>query len=164
MSTLPASPRPPRGPAQGSAQGSAEGSADRPAGRQAGFSLVAAIFLIVVLAALGAFAVQVAMAQYQGSNLELLEARAQAAAEAGAGYGATLARTQGTCSIPPLSLTQGTLTGFVVTITCAATMQQIGTPVTTYNAYAITATATYGSYGQPDYVARTATRVTNAPP
>lgn len=137
-----------------------------PAGRQAGFSLVAAIFLIVVLAALGAFAVQVAMAQYQGSNVELLEARAQSAAEAGVGYGATLARTNGTCnsSNPPLTLTRGALAGFVVTMSCSPTTQAIGAGPTTYDAYAVTATATYGSYGQPDYVARRVTRVTNAPP
>ena len=51
--------------------------------RQDGFSLVAAIFLIVVLAALGAFAVQIAMTQYQAASVEMLEARTQAAAEAG---------------------------------------------------------------------------------
>ena len=55
-------------------------------GREAGFSLVAAVFLIVILASLGAFAVQVAMAQYQSANVEFLEARAQAAAQAGIEY------------------------------------------------------------------------------
>jgi MSHA biogenesis protein MshP len=136
-----------------------------PAARQAGFSLVAAIFLIVVLAALGTFAVQVAMARYQGANTQLLEARAQAAAEAGIGYGATLARTASTCnsSAPPLNLT-GTLAGFVVTVSCSPTTQQIGTSPATYEAYALTATATHGSYGQSNYVARTVTAVTNAPP
>lgn len=137
-----------------------------PAARQAGFSLVAAVFLIVILAALGAFAVQVAMARYQGSNTQLLEARAQAAAEAGIGYGATMARTVSTTcnnSMPRLNLT-GVLAGFVVTVSCSPTTRQIGTPPATYEAYALTATATYGSYGQPNYVARTVTGVTNAPP
>jgi MSHA biogenesis protein MshP len=143
------------------------------AARQAGFSLVAAVFLIVVLAALGAFVVQIAMTQYQGADLEVLGARAQAAAEAGIGYGATRAlTTPPTCRNPyrPLNLTQGALAGFVVTVTCNATSpHQIysGTPPTPQNyvVYALTATASYGAYGRPDYVARRATRnVTPAPP
>jgi len=148
--------------------GSAEGLRRR-AGSQSGFSLVAAIFLIVVLAALGAFAVQVAMTQYRGSTSELLEARAQAAAEAGLEYGANL-----TLQTPPLicaaatsktfTLTQGALAGFVVTLTCTPTAHQIGAPAASYTVYTLASTATYSSYGQPDYVARSAARnVTLAP-
>jgi MSHA biogenesis protein MshP len=147
--------------------------AARPSGRaerQAGFSLVAAIFLIVVLAALGAFAVQVAMAQYQNANIEFLEARAQAATEAGIEYGANLAlyRVPATClGGKTLNLTQGALKGFVVTVSCTATQHQIysGSPATPnpYTVYTLAATASYGAYGKPDYVARTVTRnVTNA--
>lgn len=139
------------------------------AARQAGFSLVAAIFLIVVLAALGAFAVQVAMTQYQSSTSELLEARAQAAAEAGIEYGAYLALQAATPSCPnnTLNLTGGALAGFAVTVTCTSTTHQIytGATPTTYTVYALAATATKGIYGAQDYVARTVTRnVTNAPP
>jgi MSHA biogenesis protein MshP len=149
------------------------GPSRRDARRQAGFSLVAAIFLIVVLAALGTFAVQVAMTQQQGANLELLEARAQAAAAAGIEYGANMAlqRPSPVCTASKtLRLTQGALAGFVVTVTCAATApHQIysGTPptATSYTVYALGATATSGGYGRPDYVARTVTRnVTHAPP
>ncbi|MGH8298028.1 MAG: hypothetical protein ACRES6_01940 [Steroidobacteraceae bacterium] len=139
----------------------------RRAGRQAGFSLVAAIFLIVVLAALGAFAVRVAMAQYQSANVELLEAGAQAAAAAGIGYGATVARTSSAC--PSSNPTDLTLAGFVVRVICKQTAHQIysGSPptATSYEVYALAATATFGTYGKPDYVARTVTQnVTNAPP
>jgi MSHA biogenesis protein MshP len=151
--------------------------AARPSGgnrRQAGFSLVAAIFLIVVLAALGAFAVQVAMSQYQSANLEFLEARAQAAAQAGIEYGSnqTLHRSPAPCASGNTSntftLAGGALKGFIVTVTCAATAHQIysGTPLTphAYEVYALSATASRGTYGEPDYVARTVTRnVTNAP-
>jgi MSHA biogenesis protein MshP len=142
--------------------------------RQAGFSLVAAIFLMVTLAALGAFAVQVAMTQYQSSTSELLQARAQAAAEAGLEYGANL-----TLQTPPLicasastntfTLTQAALAGFVVTVTCTPTTHQIYSPATStwtsYTVYALSSTATSGAYGDADYVARSATRnVTLAPP
>lgn len=146
----------------------------RQAGRQGGFSLVAAIFLIVVLAALGAFAVQVAMTQYQGSTLELLEARAQAAAEAGIEYGANLTlHTPTLCVGAPSSntfnLTQGALSGFVVTVTCTPTQHQIWSTITStwhsYTVFALAATASHGTYGQQDYVSRSVTRdVTAAPP
>ena len=145
------------------------------AARQAGFSLVAAVFLIVVLAALGAFAVQIAMTQYQGADVEVLGARAQAAAQTGIEYAANLAlHTHAFCgpvggpSSQILTLAQGALTGFVVTVTCTHTTHQIysGLPPAAQNddVYALTATASRGTYGQPDYVARKVTRnVTNAP-
>jgi MSHA biogenesis protein MshP len=146
------------------------------ASRQAGFSLVAVIFLIVVLAALAAFAVQIAMAQYQAANVELLEARAQAAADAGIEWAANL-----TLQAPPVicagaapisktfTLTQGALKGFVVTVACTPTQHQIYSPSagtwTSYAVFTLTATASSGTYGGPDYVARSASRnVTLAPP
>ncbi|MFZ0498323.1 MAG: hypothetical protein WAU49_11750 [Steroidobacteraceae bacterium] len=135
-------------------------------GKQAGFSLVAAIFLIVILAALGAFAVQVALTQYQTSTLELLQARAQAAAAAGIEYGAnlTLRASPLICASAPsttsLTLTQGTLNGFIVKVTCTPTPHQIysGATAQNYMAYALSATASEGTYGAQDYVTRTVTR------
>lgn len=139
-----------------------------PAG-QAGFSLVAAVFLIVVLAALAAFAVQVAMSQAQGANTELLQAQAQAAAQTGIEYGANIALQSpapGTCRAnTTLRLNQPGLAGFVVTLGCVRTSHQIGAGPTTYYAYALTSSASHGSYGSADYVARKVTRnVTDAPP
>ncbi|MGH8202672.1 MAG: hypothetical protein ACREVO_20280 [Steroidobacteraceae bacterium] len=146
------------------------------ASSQAGFSLVMAIFLIVVLAALAAFAVQIGMSQFQAANVELLEARAQAAANAGIEWGAnrTLhASPVVFCSgVAPSSktftLTQEALKGFVVTVACTPTQHQIYSVSSgtwkTYSVYALTATASSGTYGGQDYAARTVTRnVTNAP-
>lgn len=140
--------------------------------RQTGFSLIAAIFLIVVLAALGTFAVQVAMSQYQSGNVELLEAQAQAAANTGIGYAADLALgPAGTCRPTSVLPRQrlGPLVGFMVSLKCARTTHQVNSAIPpsprTYFAYALTSSASYGTYGQPNYVARTVTRnVTNAPP
>lgn len=139
----------------------------RCAARQAGFSLVAAVFLIVILAALAAFAVQVTMTQSAGANTELLEAQAQAAAAAGIEYGANLAlQPPGVCrATTTLRPNQPGLSGFVVTVRCLRTSHQIGAGPTTYYAYALTSSASHGSYGSSDYVARKITRnVTNAPP
>lgn len=146
------------------------------ASRQGGFSLVMAIFLIVVLGALAAFAVQIAMSQYQAANVELLEARAQAAADAGIEWGANLTLHASPvifCAGVPASrtftLTQGALKGFVLTVACNPTQHQIysGTPPApqNYEVYTLTSTATSGTYGGPDYVARSVTRnETKAPP
>jgi MSHA biogenesis protein MshP len=134
--------------------------------QQSGFSLVAAVFLIVVLAGLAAFAVQVAMSQYQGANLVLLEARAQAAADSGIEYGANRTLRAGGCAAirSPLTLNQPGLSGYSVNVSCAATNghKVNGTP---YTVYVLTSTATYGTYGRSGYVSRSVTRnVTNAPP
>lgn len=133
----------------------------RRAAKEAGFSLVAAVFLIVVLAVLGAFAVQVAMTQYQSTSAGLLEVRAQAAAEAGIEYGANraLQSTPICAASQTFNLTATGLAGFAVTVTCTATAHPIGA------VYALAATATHGTYGTLDYVARKVTRkVTPAPP
>jgi MSHA biogenesis protein MshP len=156
--------------------GHAKGARGR-APKQAGFSLVMAIFFIVVLAALAAFAVQIAMSQYQAADVELLEARAQAAADAGIEWGANLtlhASPVVFCAgAAPVSKTftlpQGALKGFVVTVACTPTQHQIYSVSSgtwqAYTVYALAATASSGTYGGPDYAARTVTRnVTNAPP
>ena len=55
---------------------------------QHGFALIGAIFLLVVLAALGAFAVRVNMKQQHSTDLELQGLRAQAALNSGVEYAA----------------------------------------------------------------------------
>jgi MSHA biogenesis protein MshP len=142
--------------------------------RQRGFSLVAAIFLIVVLAVLAAFAVQVAMGQYQNGDLALAEVRAQAAADAGFEYAANRALRGGGCGAVGSTLPLGSLdlSGYVVTLTCAPapgsgvnTIIPLGNPpAKPYNVYLLSATATYGTYGQFGYVSRTTARTaTDAP-
>ena len=143
----------------------------RGAAGQSGFSLIAAIFLIVVLAALGAFAVQVAMSQYGGATSELLQARAQAAAEAGIEYDANLALhgVPSSCLNPnTLNLTQGALAGFVVKVACTGTTPHLVYSTTTstwtsYTVYTLAATASKGTYGAQDYVARSVTRNVTPP-
>ena len=89
--------------------------------RQRGFSLVAAIFLLVVIAALGTFAVTLSTTQQQSSALDVQGARAYQAARAGIEWGAyRILRNAATCAavattLPPLP---GTLNGFTVVLTC----------------------------------------------
>jgi MSHA biogenesis protein MshP len=105
--------------------------------RQKGFSIVPAIFLLVVLALLGAFIVSVTGIQQSSGQLDVLGVRAYQSARAGLEWGAwqvldpnnTL--NAGSCSpiampscpaspqnLPALA---GSLSGFTVTVTCAQT-------------------------------------------
>ena len=122
------------------------------AARGRGFSLVAALFLIVVVAALGAFAVRIGSGQQQTVNLALLSAKALAAANSGIEYGAHQALNVGSCGNATLNLTEAGLNGFTVNVTCGVTAHPMGT--TGVNIFRIDATSTFGAYGMPDYVSR----------
>jgi MSHA biogenesis protein MshP len=112
-------------------------------------SLVAALFLIVVIAALGAFAVRIGMGQQQTVNLSLLGTRAMAAANAGIEWSAYRALESGNCSNGSLSLTEGALAGFTVDVSCVGT--SFGAEGTLY---VIEAVSRYGTYGRADYASR----------
>lgn len=116
-----------------------------------GFALVPAIFLIVVLSALAAFAVRLNVQQQQTVDLALLGSRAFAAANAGIEWGAWRA-LNGTCADGSLTLAEGALAGFTVDVTCvAASVVEGGGSVSTY---VLEATATAGAYGSAGYVRR----------
>jgi MSHA biogenesis protein MshP len=135
--------------------------------RERGFSLIAAIFVILVLAALGMFALRVGTTQQQTATFDLMIARAQAAADSGIEYGANRGLKAASCpATTTLTPTATGMSGFTITVTCSVTTHKIGvSPGTTYSAYSLTSTARRGTYGTADFVARTVTRtVTNAPP
>jgi MSHA biogenesis protein MshP len=119
----------------------------------AGFALVSALFLIVVLGLLTAVAVRIGTAQQQTVSSALSEARALAAAEAGIDWGAYLAVTNAACSgSTTLSLSEAALKGYTVTVTCTATSFTEGGSA--YASYTIAASASFGTYGAPDFVQR----------
>ena len=120
-----------------------------------GFSLVAALFLIVVIAALGAFAVRIGSGQQQTVNLQLLSARALAAANSGIEWGAYRALRANGCTATTtttLNLTEAALNGFAVTVVCVPTDHSDNN--TTVHVYRIDSTSVAGTYGMPDYVSR----------
>lgn len=129
---------------------------------QRGFSLVSAIFLLVVIAALGTFAVTLSTTQQQGAALDVLGARAYQAARAGIEWGAyqvlpasaaafATACRAGTTSqvVAPLP---NTLAGFSVNVACGATSHV--EDASTLWVYSLTSTATRGTVATPDYVER----------
>lgn len=120
-----------------------------------GFVLVPALFLIVILGALGVVAVRLGSGQQQAVTMGLVQARALAAARAGIEWGAYQALTNplhSCAASSTLSLTEASLNGFSVVVICSATSFTNGSATST--SYVILATATSGTYGQPGYVKR----------
>ena len=119
-----------------------------------GFALVPALFLIVVLGLLAVVGVRVGVGQQQTVTMALMEARALAAARAGVEWAAYQTRP-GNNNCPAtttLALGEAALNGFTVVVTCAGTGFTNGSAPA--HSYAVVATATTGSYGQPGYVRR----------
>jgi len=120
-----------------------------------GFALVPALFLVVVLSALGVVAVRLGSGQQQTVTMGLVQARALAAARAGIEWGAYQALTNPLRSCAPsttLNLTEASMNGFAVVVTCSST--SFPSSSGNSNSYSLLATATSGTYGQPGYVRR----------
>ncbi len=121
-----------------------------------GFTLVNAIFILVVLAALGAFMVTMSGVQSRTPVLALQGARAYQAAQTGIEWGIARA-VAGSCS----ASTSFAVEGFAVTVSCSTAAAPIVEGASTYNVYELDALASSGTYGAGDYVSRRMTaRVT----
>jgi MSHA biogenesis protein MshP len=133
-----------------------------PATRQQGFSLVSAIFLLVVLAGLGVYAVRMNTMQQQTVTAGLRGAQAYQAARTGVQWGAYRALTAGSCAASTtLSLSEGAANGFRVTVLCTQRNHTEGTG--TVHVYQFDVKAEGGTYGGPDYVSRRLqTKITDA--
>lgn len=116
---------------------------------QQGFTLVQAIFLLVVLALLGAVMTLLIRQQSSTSVFALQGARAYQAARSGLEWGAARA-AGGNCVDRTFPLGQ-----FTVAVTCTSQPFTEG-PVGPYNVYRISSTATFSSYRLPDFVSRRA--------
>jgi|TARA_A100001391_G_scaffold12152_1_gene7126 MSHA biogenesis protein MshP len=129
--------------------------------KQRGFGLVAAMFLIIVIAAAITVMWRLSITQSATNTLSLQQARAFQAARAGLEYGIarSLASPSQTCS--PFNLE-----GFQVVVTCESkTVLQPLVPEEGRDLifHRVEATATYGSPGEPDYAYRQLTAVVERP-
>lgn len=121
-------------------------------GAQRGASLVTAIFLIVVLASLGAFAVRLMAVQQQTTAAAIRSTQAMMAAQSGIDWAAHRALNGGVCAAATLALTEAGANGYSISVTCTqSTHSEAGA---TINVYSIEALAQSGVYGGPDYVSR----------
>ena len=119
---------------------------------QRGVSLVSAVFLVVVLAALAAFAVRLSMLQQQTVTSGLRAAQAFHAARSGVSWAAYRALNGGWCGSMTLPLSEAGTAGFDVAVTCTQTAHVEGGAA--INVYLIDVLAEAGVYGGADYVSR----------
>lgn len=122
---------------------------------QRGFTLVSAIFLLVVIATLGVFAVTISSSQQQTSVMDFQGSRAYQAAKAGIEWGIYQITKGGTtcAATTTVAMPTGTqLSTFTVTVACSSTTYTEG--IDTFSVYQLTSTATSGVMGSADYVER----------
>lgn len=118
-----------------------------------GFSLVSAIFLIVVVSLAGAYLVSLVGVERRTASLGLLGTRAYHAARSGLEWAIAKAVADPSgCPAVVLSLAEGGLRGYSVTVTCNKTRHQDGADLVT--TFQLAAQAELGALGQPDYVSR----------
>ena len=127
---------------------------------QKGFSIITAIFILVVLAVLGGFMVTMSGVQSRTGSWALQGARAYHAARSGLEWGGFQALVNNTCN-PSTTLTAN---GFAVTLAC-----QAEGPITeggqSYFVFHLTSLAEWDAFGSADYISRQLTvRVTSALP
>lgn len=130
----------------------------------AGFSIVTALFLVVVLAALGVAMLSLNTAQQTSSALDLLGARAYEAARAGVEYGLYQQQINGSCAANRSFPLGATLSTFTVTVSCGvnptpgmgASLNQTTVTATACNQPAAGACPNPAPTS-PDYVQRTVT-------
>jgi MSHA biogenesis protein MshP len=125
---------------------------------QKGFGLIAAMFILVVIASAAAMMLNITQAQDRTSLLMLQSARAYYAAEAGLEWGLkNVSTTPSNCTLiggtlGALTLSEGSLNGFTATVTCIRTRyDEAGTTVQMLR---VESEATFGNTSNPDYVRR----------
>ena len=144
-----------------------------------GFALPSAIFILVILAALGAYAVKTSSSQHLALALDFQGARAYQAARAGAEWGIWQAvnnsdpavvghyacrdscTVNSSCDATPGAATSsvtlpGDLAGYTVSVacTCQAYCEGARDSTNPLRVYSLTSTASQGTAGTASYVAR----------
>jgi len=125
--------------------------------RQAGFSIISAIFLVVILSMLAAFMVSISSVQHTTAALGARSARAYYAARAGLTWATYQAEKDTGCgNVDGKSFTindpGSTLNGFRVSTACTMTDHQVQNQ--TLHFVVLSATASAGTWGSGDFVSR----------
>ena len=127
---------------------------------QSGFSLVATIFILVILAVLGGYMSVMSINLNQQTALSVQGVRAEFAAASGLNWAADYALNNASCPAPiPRSVTvdgKSDLEGFDVKVTSCNKTDHVEAGAS-YSIYSLSVTAERGSYGDVDYVQRSLT-------
>jgi len=123
--------------------------------KQKGFSIVMAIFILVVMGLLGGYMVKLSGVQHATSTFAIQGARAYQSARAGVGWSISRIVTDGgNCanitSVSPLSLAD--ISGFSVSLECTSQAFSEGTDASVV--YKITALSAFGAYNSANYISR----------
>lgn len=118
-------------------------------GRCDGVVLLTVIFIMVVLGLLAALLVASVEGQYATGNYSRLERQAQFAARSGVEWGRDRALQAGACGTSQLTVAE-----FTVTVDC--TSLAVTEDAVLYDMFDVDATAVHGTYGNPDFIRRSA--------
>ena len=113
---------------------------DAGAGRDRGFAAVTAVFILVVLAALGVALLTISGGQQRSSAFDTLGSRAYQAARAGTEFGIYQALRNSSCPASTVLALPGGLSDFSVRVECASSQHTEAAPPAV-TMYQITATA-----------------------
>ncbi len=122
-----------------------------------GFTLVSAIFILVILTLVGGFIVKLTTATQRSQDLAILGTRAYFAAKSGLQWG-VFKVTDGAgpynCPASPTTFTlnQGATNGFTIEVTCA--QENVVERGKNYNVFNLNATSRFGVSTDYDYVSR----------
>ena len=127
---------------------------------QSGFTLVATIFILVILAILGGYMSVMSINLNQQTALSVQGMRAEFAAASGLNWAADFVINNASCPAPiPKSVTvdgSSDLEGFDVRVTSCSKTDHVEAGAS-YSIYSLSVTAERGSYGDVDYVQRSLT-------
>jgi MSHA biogenesis protein MshP len=124
--------------------------------RQSGFSLITAIFLLVVVAGLVVFMINIRAVQQQTLVYGIQGARAVSAARSGLEWGIYTAINGGDCN-DVFSAPSGatSISSFNISVSCISTLHIEGNSANkNITIFQITSTASVGTFGSLDYVSR----------
>ena len=121
--------------------------------RRDGFTLMGAVFLLVIVSVLAAGMIQLVGASRGGALLGVQGARAYYAAQSGIEWATgELVAAPATCPAAAFAVVEGGIAGFSVTVTCARTTHQENG--IDYGVVRFTSLAERGVFGDDDYVSR----------
>jgi MSHA biogenesis protein MshP len=130
--------------------------------RQSGFAAIAALFLLVVLAGMGAFMVTFSNVQQLGSAQDFQSVRSYWAARAGLEWALGALTVDATaCPLPPTHYTVDTGSVFDVTIDCKLQTYLEGT--VTVKIFTLQSVASSGTVGSVGFVERSVSATFEVP-
>lgn len=131
---------------------------------QAGFSLVSAVFLLVIVAMIAAYAVSLGTAQQGDTSLSLLGRRADFAAQSGLDWAIAQVINTAACPASGTSFVPDGpgLDGFTISVGCSSTAVTEG--AISYPVYSLTVSATLGTASTEDFARRVVTAQVSGKP